>query len=246
MLLELIQNKIKANKKLFALLIDPGKPVRNPMKKTIIKATEYGADIVFVGGSLIYEQIDETIRLIKSSTDLPVFLFPGNLLQLSKDADGILLLSLISGRNPELLIGNHVSAAYLLKNSGIEIIPTGYIIIENGKSTSVSYMSQTTPIPADKPDIASATAIAGELLGLKMIYLEAGSGAEKPVNTTTINKVKQEINVPLIVGGGIKNINDINNICNAGADIVVVGNSIENDQSLLKPLIDAVHSFNET
>ena len=243
MLLELIQNKIKANKKLFALLIDPGKPVKNPMKKTIIKATEYGADIVFVGGSLIYEQIDETIRLIKSSTDLPVFLFPGNLLQLSKDADGILLLSLISGRNPELLIGNHVSAAYLLKNSGIEIIPTGYIIIENGKSTSVSYMSQTTPIPADKPDIASATAIAGELLGLKMIYLEAGSGAEKPVNTTTINKVKQEINVPLIVGGGIKNINDINNICNAGADIVVVGNSIENDQSLLKPLIDAVHSF---
>lgn len=243
MLLDTIHSKIKVGEKLFALLIDPGK-IDNKLISHIIKESNgLGTDLFLVGGSLIKESIDNTLLKIKSLTDIPVFLFPGNLMQVSNKADGILLLSLISGRNPELLIGNHVSAAFMLRNSGMEIIPTGYILIENGKSTSVSYMSNTIPIPVDKKDIATATAIAGELLGMKMIYLEAGSGALNPVNDEIIATVKKEINIPLLVGGGIKNADHVKYVCKAGADIIVVGNSIEKDQSILKPIIEAVHSF---
>ncbi|NOZ45912.1 MAG: geranylgeranylglyceryl/heptaprenylglyceryl phosphate synthase [Chlorobi bacterium] len=243
MLLNLIYNAVYKKKKLFALLIDPGKINNKTLQKTVLQATEFGADILFVGGSIVNDYIDDTILFIKSFTNIPVFLFPGNLLQLSKHADGVILLSLISGRNPELLIGNHVSAAFMLKKTGIEIIPTGYIIIGNNNQSAVSYMSNTLPIPDNKPEIVVATALAGEMLGLKLIYLEAGSGVNNPVNVDTIKKVKNEVEVPLVVGGGLKDIHAIDSACKAGADIIVIGNSIENDISLLKPFIEKVHSY---
>ena len=166
------------------------------------------------------------------------------MLQISNDADGILFLSLISGRNPEYLIGNHVVAAPLLKKSKLEILPTGYILIESGNLTSVEYISNTLPIPANKVDIAVATAIAGEMLGNKLIYLEAGSGAKYHVNKNIISKVKENINIPLIVGGGIKTNEEISEVCKAGADIVVIGTAIEKEPDLLKNFSEIVHSFN--
>jgi len=162
-------------------------------------------------------------------------------LQISNKADGILLLSLISGRNPDLLIGNHVIASSHIKRSQLEVLPTGYILIEGGKSTSVEYMSNTKPIPSDKTDIAVATAIAGEMLGLRYIYLEAGSGAYNSVNTNMIRRVKENINIPLIVGGGFKTEAEIIQSANSGADILVVGSSIEQKPELLPELVKACH-----
>jgi putative glycerol-1-phosphate prenyltransferase len=161
-------------------------------------------------------------------------------MQLSNKADAMLLLSLISGRNPDYLIGNHVLAAPYLKKSGIEIIPTGYILVGRGNS-SVEYISNTNPIPEDKIDIIIATAIAGELTGNKIIYLESGSGAERPIDVEVIKEVKRSISVPLVVGGGIKTPVKINEIINAGADVVVVGNAVENNIQILNSLIKAVH-----
>jgi len=243
MLYQLIHNASANKSKLIALLIDPGKKDQNHLSDVLKRANENKIDFILIGGSIIGKNIDETVKFVKDNTNIPVFLFPGNLLQLSDKADGIFLLSLISGRNPDLLIGNHVSAAFFLKNSNLEIIPTGYILIENGKSTSVSYMSNTTPIPADKPEIAAATAITGEQLGLKVIYLEAGSGALNPVSSGTISQVKNEINIPLIVGGGIKTTDDIRNSCKAGADVVVIGNIIENNPNLLGEFVSIVRSY---
>ncbi|MGA3013332.1 MAG: geranylgeranylglyceryl/heptaprenylglyceryl phosphate synthase, partial [Bacteroidales bacterium] len=171
-------------------------------------------------------------------------LFPGNQLMLPENADGLLLLSLISGRNAELLIGKHVLTAPYLKNCGIEILPTGYMLIENGHSTAVSYMSNTTPIPANQNDIAMCTAVAGELLGLQLIYMDAGSGAENPVRIPMIQKVRQNISVPLIIGGGIRNAEQAMNAANAGADVIVVGNAIEKQPSIINRLSEAIHSLN--
>lgn len=191
-----------------------------------------------MGVSLVSNPIAPFIQKIKENSEIPVLLFPGNLLQISNNADGILFLSLISGRNPDLLIGNHVASAPMIKSSGMEVISTGYILVENGKSTSVENISNTKPVPSDKPDIASATAIAGEMLGFKLIYLEAGSGAQHPVKTEMITRVKKNIKVPLVVGGGIRNSEDAKNILNAGADIIVIGNVIEKDTSFLKKISD--------
>jgi putative glycerol-1-phosphate prenyltransferase len=242
----LYQQLLKAKEKqskLIALLIDPGKKDHDHLVEVVQKANECKIDFILVGGSIVGHDIDETITYLKDNSSIPVFLFPGSLLQLSFKADGVLLLSLISGRNPDLLIGNHVSAALMLKNSALEVIPTGYILIENGKTTSVSYMSNTSPIPKDKPEIVIATAIAGELLGLKLIYLEAGSGALEPVDKETIAQVKKDVDIPLIVGGGIKSLHDIENCCQAGADVIVVGNSIESQPELLNQFVQLVHSY---
>lgn len=178
---------------------------------------------------------------MKENTTIPILLFPGNLLQISNKADGILLLSLISGRNPDLLIGNHVVASSRIKHSKLEVLPTGYILIDGDKPTSVEYMSNTKPIPADKVDIATATAIAGEMLGLKYIYLEAGSGAKNSINENIIKSVKINTDIPLIVGGGIKTVNDVKNAINAGADIIVIGSAVEQNKELLPDLVNATH-----
>ena len=239
MISQLISQSISNNKKLFALLIDPDQHTTESLTNLSKNADESGVDLIFVGGSLLNNDIDKSFDLIKKNTTIPALLFPGSLLQITNKADGILLLSLISGRNSDLLIGNHVIASARIKRSNLEVLPTGYILIEGGKSTSVEYMSNTKPIPAEKIDIAVATAMAGEMLGLKYIYLEAGSGAKTSINIKIIKGVKENISIPLIVGGGIKTPNDVKSAVNAGADIIVVGNVIEQNPEILPELVKA-------
>ena len=226
--------------KLFALLIDPEKYDQKSLNHVIQLTNEAHVDFILVGGSLLSDILDPAIESIKKSTDIPVILFPGNLMQVSNKADGILFLSLISGRNPELLIGNHVLAANMLKKSGIEVIPTGYILINGDTTSSVEYISNTKPIPCDKSDIIASTAIAGELLGHKLIYLESGSGANQSVYSEVINYVKKHINIPLVVGGGLKTPDDVERVCRSGADMVVVGNAIEDYPDNLKPMSSVI------
>jgi putative glycerol-1-phosphate prenyltransferase len=189
--------------------------------------------------------VDETVHALKRVTGIPILLFPGNVLQISPNADGILLLSLISGRNPEFLIGNHVIAAPVLKKIDIEIIPTGYILIENGRTTAVEYVSNTKPIPADKIDLTVATAMAGEMLGHKLLYLEAGSGALEPVNSEMIREVKKNTGIPLIVGGGIHTAAQARQIYHAGADIIVVGSVLEDNTEEFTSLLSFIKQFRE-
>jgi len=227
----------KRKKKLFAILIDPDKTDDNSLIQIIKRSNESNIDLFLIGGSLlIKDRIEEFIQTIKSHSDIPVILFPGSTVQLSKQADGILFLSLISGRNPEMLIGNHVIAAPFLKESKLEILPTGYMLIEGGRITSASYMSNTVPIPHDKNDIAVSTAIAGEMLGLKMIYMDAGSGAKKTISNEMIKEVTENINIPLIIGGGIKTEKEAKEKFEAGADIIVVGNGLEENLSLINSI----------
>ena len=233
----------KTRKKL-AVLVDPDKPTDAQIISIVEKAKAADVDFFFVGGSLLVtDSLDHCIKLIKENCDIPVLIFPGNSLQISKYCDGFLLLSLISGRNPEMLIGRHVIAAPYLKLYGNEIIPTGYMLIDSGKATSVTYMSDTTPIPHDKDDIAMCTAIAGEMLGLKLIYLEAGSGALMPVSTSMISKVSQMINIPLIVGGGIKTPEMAAEAVKAGADVIVIGTAFEKEPELLQQFAKAIHQI---
>jgi putative glycerol-1-phosphate prenyltransferase len=220
-------------KKSIGLLLDPDKAKDDSLALMLTIAVECKPDVILAGGSLSSGDIGELISKIKERTHIPVVLFPGNLLQLDRNADVIMFLSLISGRNPELLIGNHVIAAPYLKDVKEKIIPVGYILIGCGNRTSVEYMSQTESIPSDKPDIAVATALAGEMLGLKMIYLEAGSGSDNHVPVSVISAVRQNIAIPLIVGGGIRNENEIEEIFNAGADLIILGNSCERNPELL-------------
>ncbi len=222
---------------MFAILVDPDKHDRASIGRIGKLAGNNAVDFILVGGSLVSVSVDETVELLKDSTQLPVILFPGNVMQISLKADGILLLSLISGRNPEFLIGNHVIAAPVLRKSDMEIIPTGYILIENGRTTSVEYMSNTRPIPGDKVDLAVATAMAGEMLGHKLIYLEAGSGAKENVNAGMISEVRSRISIHLVVGGGINTPEQIRETYSAGADIIVVGSAIEHDPRHLENLL---------
>jgi phosphoglycerol geranylgeranyltransferase len=237
----------KEGKKKFAVLVDPDKINRHNCETLANHSRLAGVDLIFVGSSLLTtDHLDEHIKIIKQNADIPVVLFPGSTLQISQHADAILLLSLISGRNPDMLIGKHVIAAPMLKASNLEIISTGYLLVDPGHPTSVSYMSSTTPIPHDKNDIAICTALAGEQLGLKMIFMDAGSGARVPVSKSMIEDVCKTISVPLIAGGGIRTAEKALENCNAGADIIVVGNSIEKNQDLIAEISDAVHSFQTT
>ena len=230
------------SKKKFVVLIDPDKPTDEQIVEIVEKSVKVGVDFFFVGGSLLTtDSLDNCIKLIKKHCDIPVLIFPGNSLQISKWCDGFLLLSLISGRNAEMLIGRHVISAPYLKLYGNEIIPTGYMLVDGGKPTSVSYMSNTTPIPHDKDDIAMCTALAGEMLGLKIIYMDAGSGAIEPISAEMIAKVKKTIEIPLIVGGGINSPEKAANASRAGADIIVVGNALEKSIDKLQEFADAVH-----
>jgi geranylgeranylglyceryl phosphate synthase family protein len=220
---------LSGNKKILSLLIDPEETSVEKLPELVEAASIAGVSIIMVGGSLVSHSAEPLLKLIKSICSIPVLLFPGNPSQLSTSADGLLLLSLISGRNPEFLIGNHVVAAKFLKSSSLEIIPTGYLLIENGDTSSAEYMSNTKPIPVNKPDLVVSTAIAGEMLGLKLMYLEGGSGAAGIIPPRIISAVKQNINVPLFVGGGINSANDLKRVFDAGADVAVVGNAVERD-----------------
>jgi len=225
-------DKFPAEKSI-ALLLDPDKAKGDLLQAILKTANECNTDYIFAGGSLTFTSIDNLISEIRKLCSLPIILFPGNLLQLTLKADIILLLSLISGRNPELLIGNHVIAAPSLKNVREKLVSVGYILISCGNKTSVEYISQTEAIPSDKPEIAVATALAGEMLGLQMIYLEAGSGATKPVPISLIKAVRENISVPLVVGGGIKKSYEVEEIFNAGADLIILGNGCEKNPELL-------------
>jgi putative glycerol-1-phosphate prenyltransferase len=219
--------------KSIALLLDPD-TVRSESLPEILKvAVESKTDFIMTGGSLTFSSIDDLINSVRQYCSIPVVLFPGNLLQLSQNADLVLLLSLISGRNPELLIGNHVIAAPYLKNIRKKLISVGYILVSCGSKTSVEYISQTEAIPFNKPEIVVATAMAGEMLGLGMIYLEAGSGASNHIPTTIIEAVRENISVPLAVGGGIRNKKEVEKIFNAGANLIILGNGCEKDPYLL-------------
>ena len=229
--------------KSFAVLIDPDKVNNNILDELVHLSVQANVDYLLVGGSLVVSNhLDECILHIKKNCGIPVLLFPGSPSQISRDADALLYLSMISGRNPELLIGQHVISAPFVKQSGLEIISTGYMVIDGGAPTTVSYISNALPIPSDKNEIAMCTAMAGEMLGMKLIYMDAGSGAKRVVSEAMIEKVAQCIEVPLVVGGGILNPERAYCNCKAGADIIVVGNAIEKDAALIKEMSAAIHS----
>lgn len=236
---------LHANEKRLALLIDPDRLGPKVLVKFLDKIEGAGFDYIFLGGSLMTtDHINLIIEGIRDKTGVPVVLFPGSQLQVSNKADALLFLSLISGRNAELLIGKHVEIAPLLDRTGLEIISTGYMLVDGGKITSASYMSHSLPIPWDKPEIAASTALAGSMLGLSTFYLDAGSGAINPVNKNMIREVKSATGKPLIVGGGIKTASQAQEAAIAGADTVVVGTAAENDPGHLKELAAAVHELN--
>ncbi len=238
-----LTSAVKNGKKLLAILVDPDKTGEVQCESLAKQATLAGVDFIFVGSSLLTrDHLTKCVRAIKRATSIPVLLFPGNTMQLCDEADALLFLSMISGRNPDLLIGKQVIAAPLIRESGIEVISTGYMLIDCGHPTSVSYMSQTFPIPHDKDDIAWCTALAGEMLGLKTIYMDAGSGAKISISKRMIKSVKENISIPLIVGGGIRTPEKLIDIFNAGADVAVVGNALEKDPDLLGELAAAARS----
>lgn len=238
-----IVEKRSKGKKAFALLIDPDKVSPGQLEKRVQQAETASVDYIFIGGSLVLtDNMDACILEMKNNSSIPVVLFPGHPSQVSARADALLYLSLISGRNADLLIGQHVISAPAIRQSGIEVIPTGYMVIDGGAPTSVSYISNAGPIPADKDDIAFCTAMAGEMLGMKVIYMDAGSGAKKPISESMIQKVSTHISIPLITGGGIREPEKAYRNCKAGADIVVVGNAIEKAPSLIGEIASAVHS----
>lgn len=234
------------HQKSLAMLIDPGESIdQGKIMKMIGHANDAQVDLILVGGSFVtYPDMAKTVHLIKTNTHIPVLIFPGNSLQVCEEADGILFLSLISGRNPEYLIGQHVPVAVTLRQSGIEVIPTGYILIDGGINTSAAYMSATSPIPANKTEIVNATALAGELLGLKLIYLEAGSGAKFPVRPEIIAKVRENISAPLIVGGGINSTDKAFKSLDAGADMIVIGNHLESQPEFIHEVSEMMQDYN--
>jgi len=238
----LLQHKEKGQKS-FAVLIDPDKVTVEKIDELTALAIEAKVDYLLVGGSLVVtNRLDEVVQQIKKNCDIPVILFPGSPSQITPYADALLYLSLISGRNAELLIGQHVISAPFVKQSRLEIISTGYMVIDGGAPTTVSYISNAAPIPADKNEIAMCTAMAGEKLGMKLIYMDAGSGAKRPITEGMIEKVAQIIEVPLVVGGGITDPEKAYRNCKAGADVIVIGNAIEKDASLIKEMSTAIHS----
>lgn len=238
-----LQEKKQRGQKSFAVLIDPDKVHVTAVDQLVKLSVDAKVDYFLVGGSLVISNhLDEVVQQIKATCDIPVILFPGSPSQVSKYADALLYLSLISGRNPELLIGQHVISAPFVKQSGLEIISTGYMVVDGGAPTTVSYISNASPLPADKNEIAMCTAMAGEMLGMKVIYMDAGSGAKRSITESMIQSVAQQIEVPLIIGGGITDPEKAYRNCKAGADVIVIGNAIEKDISLIKEMAAAIHS----
>ena len=229
--------------KKLALLIDPDKQDAGQLEEVAREAQRVGVDYLLVGGSLLTrDTLNETVRRLKQESNLPVLLFPGSSWQITGQADALLYLSLISGRNADLLIGQQVQAAPLLDQMDLEVIPTGYMLIDGGAPTTVSYITQTAPIPSNKPDIAVATALAGKYLGMQVLYLDAGSGARNPVPPDMIRQVKCRVDLPLLVGGGIRTPDQAVQALRNGADIVVIGTAIERDPTLLADMAQAVQT----
>lgn len=215
-------------KKALAVLVDPDKLLIAQVPAFAQRVNNAKVDFIFVGGSLLMgSDLDALVKTLKEHVKMPVVLFPGNSMQLSAHADAILFLSLISGRNPDLLIGQQVMAAPYLKKAGIEVVPTAYMLVDTGHKTTVHYLSNTEPIPYHKPDIAAATALAGQYLGLQVIYLEGGSGGDKPASPEMIAAVAQTVDLPIVVGGGIRSIEQAEATLRAGAQVIVVGNALE-------------------
>lgn len=238
----LLEKKSKGQKS-FAVLIDPDKVDEVMIDELVLLSRDAKVDYLLIGGSLVISnQLDEVVKQVKNRCDIPTILFPGSPSQISSYADALLYLSVISGRNPELLIGQHVISAPFVKQSGLEIMSTGYMVIDGGAPTTVSYISNTIPIPADKNEIAMCTAMAGEMLGMKLIYMDAGSGARRAIAESMISKVSSVIDIPLVIGGGISDPEKAYLNCKAGADVVVIGNAIEKDPTLIKELSAAIHA----
>ncbi len=241
---ELIKARQQGKKKL-AVLIDPDKMRMGKLDQIIDLSVRCHVDYFFIGGSLLVNsQLDQCLQTIRQRTHIPMILFPGSSYQLSNKADALLFLSLVSGRNPDLLIGQHVIAAPYIKLSSLEVLPTGYMLIDGGVGTTVMYMSNTSPIPATKSDIAVCTALAAEMLGLKLIFMDAGSGATKPISAEMIAAVRGAVSVPLIVGGGIRSADKVEENLKAGADVIVMGNAFEHDPSLMIDISAAIHTHN--
>jgi putative glycerol-1-phosphate prenyltransferase len=231
---------------MFGVLIDPDKQNVSELLKTVELCNNSDVDFFFVGGSIITQgDINQTCRLIKENTSKPVIIFPGSPDQISKYADAILFLSLISGRNPELLIGSHVAATPKLQKLNLEIIPTGYLLVDCGTQTTAIYVSETNPIPHGNAEIAATTALAGEYLGLKLTYVDGGSGAKKCISTEMVLKTKSNLSGPLIVGGGIRTSGAAKELYTAGADIIIVGNAAEKNRQLISEIAEMKSDYNE-
>ncbi|TGE20682.1 geranylgeranylglyceryl/heptaprenylglyceryl phosphate synthase [Hymenobacter aquaticus] len=242
---ETLSKRRARGQKSLAVLLDPDHLDEAGCRHLLELSEAHPVDYFFVGGSLVMNSHQASlIRLIKSCSAVPVLLFPSHSLHLDTQADGILLLSLISGRNPDFLIGQHVVAAPLLRASNLQILPTGYMLVDTGRQTTASYMSGTTPLPYDKPTIAACTAMAGEQLGLRLMYLDGGSGAMYPVSSAMIRAVRQATETPLIVGGGINTAEKAHAALSAGADVIVIGNQIEKAPEFLAEMSKVVRTFN--
>lgn len=225
------------------MLIDPDKPGKD-LEQFVRECEALGVDAFLVGGSLLVkDDLKQALSQVKRNSTLPTYLFPSSPSQIDEQADGILFLSLISGRNPDLLIGKHVEAAPILKRSQLDVLSTGYMLVDCGNTTTAHYISQSAPLPYDKPEIAQATALAGELLGLSTIYMDGGSGAAKPVSLQMIEAVARGCDLPLIVGGGIRSAEQAEAACRAGADMIVIGTALEENPSLLADISIAVHAI---
>ena len=236
-----ILKKSKTGHKQIAILIDPDKHDIDDFAPLAKRMATHPIDYFLIGGSLLSKDLlDECLQAFKKETDIPLIIFPGGIMQVNSKADALLFLSLISGRNPDLLIGKHVESIPYILDAKLEPISTGYMLIDGGNITTAQYISNTFPIPADKPDIAALTAKAGEMLGMKMIYLDAGSGAKNSIPLAMIKTVRKMVDIPLIVGGGIKSAKEAQEKLEAGADLIVVGTILEKQESLLSEIIEVV------
>ncbi len=240
-ILQRFEHCSKSRSKQLALLMDPDKTDESDIYRVMALDPDY----IFLGGSLLtedcFQEVAQSLRDINKN--IPVVLFPGGITQVHPMADAILFLSLISGRNPELLIGKHVEAAPRIRQLNLECIPTGYMLVESGKITTAQYITQTTPIPYHKPEIAASTAMAGEMLGMKCMYLDAGSGADKAVSNNMISAVRQAVSLPIIVGGGITTAEKAQHVWQAGADIIVIGSAFEEKVKEVRVIADLRHHF---
>lgn len=233
-----IESKRLAKTPMIAQLVDPDDVTDfDEVTDLVRRAEDAGVDLFFAGGSLITRTSEfDLVKALKEITDIPVVIFPATPMQIHPCADAVLFLSLISGRNPEYLIGHHVTAAPLLRNSNTEVIPVGYMLVDCGSATTASYISHTAPLPHNKPEIAASTALAGEMLGMRMLYLDGGSGADRTVSPAMVRAVRSWTNVPLIVGGGIKSPEQAEALIEAGADVLVSGNGSRDNPGLIRSL----------
>lgn len=240
-----LQNTIQEKGAAYLILLDPDKIQEDKLISFVRHCEKSGVDGFLIGGSLmINDNMESFIKLVKNSSKLPAIIFPGSVSQVISAADAILFLSVVSGRNAEHLIGKHVLAAPIIKKSGIEPISTGYILVESGSTTTAVYMSGSLPVPRNKPEIAASTALAAEYLGMKLIYLEAGSGADQSVPDEMVKAVTNQVSIPVIVGGGIRNPQTARQKVENGASIIVTGNFFENENNwdLIKEFASAIHN----